>query len=310
MSRVYLCVSIDTECDKGKDWRSKAPMGYRGIHNGITERLQPLFASFGAKPTYLLSPEIMRNEPCVEALRRVASSCELGTHLHGEYAEPGAFEPEVTKDFQRNYPPHIEQQKIKYLTDRFKCAFDRKPMSFRAGRFGIGPHTIGILEHLGYTVESSVTPHMDWGTSGAPGLAFPNAPTQPYRPDRICPGRPGSAQILEVPITIRKRWLNALPLVGSRIDPRWLRPSRGSAKALITLAENEITSAQQNAPRRPVILNAMLHNVEVVPNLSPYAASEREARGILTRLYALLSWASKQGVAVVGLGDVPEILGW
>ena len=36
--------------------------------------------------------------------------------------------------------------------------FGHAPASFRAGRFGIGPRSIGILDDLGYAVESSVTP--------------------------------------------------------------------------------------------------------------------------------------------------------
>jgi len=307
-SRAYLCVSIDTECDKGKAWRCKKPMAFAGIHDGVVKRLQPLFASFGAKPTYLLSPEVLRDDACVEVFRALEPNAELGTHLHGEYAEPDAFEPDVTSAFQRDYAPEIEKKKLTYLTDLFIRAFGHQPQSFRAGRFGIGDASIGILESLGYTVESSVTPYMDWSSSGAKGLAFPDAPTQPYRPDPIAPGRPGTASILEVPVTIKKSVWNALPVVGSRIDPRWLRPTRGTADGLVRVAEDEIADARRRAPGRPVILNAMFHNVEIVPDTSPYAATEAEAHGILSRLRALLDFARRESISVVGLGDVPEIL--
>lgn len=307
-SRAYLCVSIDTECDKGRGWRCKKPLSFEGIHEGVEKRLAPLFATFGAKATYLLSPEVLRDPRSLEVFRRLSSSSELGTHLHGEYAEPDAFEPDVTSAFQRDYPPAIEQAKLTYLTDLFIRAFGEQPRSFRAGRFGVGPASIGILEGLGYHVESSVTPHMDWTESGAPGLAFQGSPTQPYHPDPERPGEPGSARILEVPVTIRKRLVNALPFVGKKVDPRWLRPTRGTGEALVRLAEDEIADARRHAPARPVILNAMFHNVEIVPHLSPYAASEREAAGILGRLRELLAWASREGIAVVGLGDVPDIL--
>jgi hypothetical protein len=309
MSRAYLCVSIDTESDKGRGWRSRRPMSFDGIHDGVVKRLHPLFERFGAKPTYLLSPEVLRDEGCVETFRKLAPSSELGTHLHGEYAEPGASDPDVTKDFQRDYPPAVERQKLTYLTDLFIRAFDHQPQSFRAGRFGIGPASIGILESLGYAVESSVTPHMDWTSSGAPGLSFRDAPSQPYRPDPTEPGRAGSATILEVPVTIRRRFLNGVPGLGSRVDPRWLRPTRGTEAGLVRVAEDEIAAARRAAPHRPVILNAMFHNVEVVPGLSPYAYDEEGARSILDRVRALLSFARRQAIAVVGLGDVPEILG-
>ncbi len=309
MSRAYLCVTIDTECDKGPAWRCRRPLSFEGITNGVVQRLQPLFERFGAKPTYLLSPEVMRDEASVTIFRRIAQSCELGTHLHGELAEPGAHEPEVTAAFQRDYPPDIERLKLTYLTDLFIRAFDHQPQSFRAGRFGIGPASIGILESLGYAVESSVTPHMDWTSSGAPGLAFMHAPTQPYRPDRTDPGLRGDAALLEIPITIRKRFLSGLPGIGAKIEPRWLRPTRGTGKALVRVAEDEIAAARKEAPDRPVILNAMFHNVEIVPHLSPYADDEESARGILGRLRDLLAFAHRHAITVVGLGDVPEILG-
>jgi hypothetical protein len=309
MSRAYLCVSIDTESDKGRGWRSKRPLSFEGVRDGVVRRLQPLFERFGAKPTYLLSPEVLRDPECIATFRRLAPACELGTHLHGEFAEPGAYEPDITNDFQRDYPPEVERQKLTYLTDLFIRAFDHQPQSFRAGRFGIGSASVGILESLGYTVESSVTPHMDWSSSGAPGLAFLDAPSQPYRPDREDPGRVGDARLLEVPVTIRRRFLNALPGIGKRVDPRWLRPTRGTGEQLVRVAEDEIAEARRLAPDRPVILNAMFHNVEIVPDLSPYASNEEEARGILDRLRALLSFAHRRDIAVVGLGDVPEILG-
>lgn len=308
MSRAYLCVSIDTESDKGRGWRSKRPMAFEGVSDGVARRLQPLFALYGAKPTYLLSPEVLRDEASVETFRRIGPSCELGTHLHGEYAEPDAFEPDVTSAFQRDYAPDVERAKLTYLTDLFIRAFGEQPRSFRAGRFGIGPATIGILEALGYTVESSVTPHMDWTSAGAPGLSFHGAPTQPYRPSAEAPERPGDAELLEVPVTIRKSAWNALPGIGKRLEPRWLRPTRGSARALVRVAEDEIADARTRAPGRPVVLNAMFHNVEVVPDKSPYAANEDEARGIVERLAALLAFAKREGVLVVGLGDVPDIL--
>lgn len=309
MSRAYLCVSIDTECDKGPAWRSRRPMSFAGVHVGIVERLQPLFASYGAKPTYLVSPEVIRDPQSAEELRAIGASCELGAHLHGEYAEPGAWEPEVTRDFQRDYEGDVEQRKLTYLTDQFIRAFEHQPVSFRAGRFGIGPRTIGILESLGYAVESSVTPNVDWSNQGSPGLSFENAPTQPYRPRREDPTQPGDSTILEIPITIRRRLLNALPGIGKRVEPRWLRPTWATGEALVRLAEDEIADARRAAPGRPVVLNAMLHNTEIIPDASPYAEAEPEAREILDRLRCLLAFAKRESIAVIGLGDVPEIIG-
>jgi hypothetical protein len=304
---IYLCVSIDCECDKGPGWKLQRPLRFGGITEGIEARLEPLFRAHGAKATYLLSPEVMRDDASLEALRRVAATAELGTHLHGEFATPDDFEPEVTRVFQRDYPREVEQAKLASLTADFTRAFDHPPRSFRAGRFGIGDESLGMLADLGYLVESSVTPFVEHSDVGAPGLDFRGAPTQPYHPDPRLPGVPGDSPLLEVPVTIRPRLMNRLPLLGKRLERRWLRPTRGSGRALVDLAKDEIDDARATAPGRPVVLNAMFHNVEVVPGASPYAQNEREAAGILGRLAALLEFARGSRIAVVGLGDLPEI---
>jgi hypothetical protein len=301
--KTYLCVSIDCECDKGPGWRTQKPLAFEGVTEGIARRLQPLFRSYGAKPTYLLSPEVIRDAKSADALSRLGTEAELGTHLHGELAEPGAFVPDETTVFQRDYPSDVEEKKLAYLTGLFRDTFGRSPSSFRAGRFGIGPSSIGILESLGYAVESSVTPFMDWSDK-APGLSFALSPTQPYHPDAGEPSRVGSSEILEVPVTIRPRTMQRLPVVGKHVDPRWLRPTRTTGPAMIALAREEAAAAPAG---KPVVLNAMFHNVEIVAGASPYAATDREARKILERLGALLAFARSAGIPVIGLSDVPGI---
>jgi hypothetical protein len=275
------------------------------VHVGIGERLHPLFQRFGAKPTYLLSPELLRDPGCVERLAAL-DGCELGTHLHPELAEPDAFEPDVTAAVQRDCPPDVERAKLAWLTEAFRGAFGRSPASFRAGRFGVGPSTLGILEGLGYAVESSVTPHVDW-SDVSPGLTFVGAPTQPYHPDPRDPARPGASPLLEVPVTIRPRALSRLPVVGKHIEARWLRPTRSDGDELVAIAR-ETVEEEARRGARPVVLNAMFHNVEVVAGASPYAATDAAALRILDRVGALLEHARREGIACVGLSDVPELL--
>jgi hypothetical protein len=306
-SGAFLCVSIDCECDKGPAWRTREPLTFDGVHLGIGARLHPLFRRFGAKPTYLLSPELLRDDRCVEALAAL-DGCELGTHLHGELAEPGAFEPDVTDAVQRDYPEDVERAKLGWLTSAFRDAFGRAPASFRAGRFGVGRNTVPILVDLGYAVESSVTPHVDW-SDVSPGLSFVGAPTQPYHPDPHDPARPGAAALLEVPVTIRARALSRVPVVGRLVEQRWLRPTRTSGAELVAIARETVAEARRAKPERPVVLNAMFHNVEVVAGASPYAATDAEAARIADRLAELLDYAAREDIACVGLSDVPGVLG-
>jgi len=305
-ARAFLCVSIDCECDKGPAWRTRRPLAFQGVHVGIAERLHPLFRRFGAKPTYLLSPELLRDARCVERLASL-DGCELGTHLHGELADPGAFEPDVTDAVQRDYPRELERAKLTWLTDAYRTAFGRSPRSFRAGRFGIGANTIPILDELGYAVESSVTPHVDW-SDVSPGLTFVGAPTQPYHPDPGAPFRPGTARLLEIPVTIRPSHLARVPVLGKLVEHRWLRPTRSSGDALVAIARETVAAEREAHPERPVVLNAMFHNVEVVAGTSPYASTDAEAWAIVERVGSLLEYWRSEGLACVGLADVPELL--
>jgi len=305
---AYLCVSIDCECDKSEGWRVRKPLRFAGITDGIAGRLQPLFGSFGAKPTYLLSPEVMRDAAAAECLNTLPGSAEFGTHLHGEFVDPDAFEPDETTAFQCNYPPTVERDKLYALTSLFRDTFGVAPASFRAGRFGIGPHSLKFLTELGYAVDSSVSPLKDWSRQGAPAASFLQAPSQPYWPLPEAPARVADAPgpLLEVPVTILPARFGALPLVGRRFEPRWLRPTRGTAASLIKVARDELNRA--GGKGRPVVLNCMFHNVEIMPGLSPYAKDEAAAVAILDRLTALLAFARREAIKVVGLGDIAGLL--
>jgi hypothetical protein len=289
MSRAYLCVSIDTVSDQADGWKPRHPRSFEGITDGVVERIHPLFERFGAKPTYLLAPEVLSDRACVATFRALAPTCELGTQLPHFARDDAAVAREV------------ERAELTSVTDAFIRAFEHQPQSFRTSRSRIGPTSVGLLESLGYLVDASVTPHVG---------AFHDAPSQPYRPDPLAPGQRGGAALLEVPITIRRHFLGAIPGIGRRFDARarWVRPTRGTAAALVRVAEDEMATARRSAPTQPVILNALLRNVEVVPSASPYGSDEAAAHGILDRLRALLAYARREAIAVIGLADVPSIL--
>jgi hypothetical protein len=281
MSRAYLCVSIAVRGDEDAEGSARQPPSFEGTTDGVVARIHPFFERFGARPTYLLSADVLRVPACLDAFVPLAPSSELGTHLDHVSAPEG------------------ERAALTDVTDLFIRAFGHQPQSFRGGARGPTPDTLGILESLGYAVDASVTPHVAAGAG---------APTQPYRPDAGEPARAGSAAILEVPVTIRRHPLQALPGIGRRVGPRWLSPAHETPGALVRLAEDELAAARRAAPERPAVLHAVLDNVDVVPRASKRRANEEQARGVLDGLRALLAFARGAGIPVVGLTDVLEIL--
>lgn len=156
----FLLVTIDTECDKTATWHAASPLRFASVVEAVPNRLRPLFADFGVRPTYLLSPEVMTHpEPC--AVLREARNVELGTHLHGERVVPQMktwdLAGSTTKDMQWEYPPKLGQAKLAVRTELFLQQFGSELRSFRAGRFGASRQTARFLQELGYSIDSSVT---------------------------------------------------------------------------------------------------------------------------------------------------------
>jgi hypothetical protein len=221
---------------------------------------------------------------------------------------------------QLEYAPDIERQKLTNLTRLFERVIGSAPTSFRAGRFGISAHTLSCLAELGYRVDSSVTPfwkhefgqHVNdhWG-----------APVQPYFPNPAAPWLRGGSPVLQVPVTIVNAFYMRFPgwvqrrlsasgglhrrilrRVGVTI-PRamWLRPQRSTPAELVEIADLVI----RRAGSRPAVLNMMYHNVEVVPGLSPYAASEEDVQSILNSQRILFEHLHQNYELIpVGLSEV------
>ncbi|RED47060.1 hypothetical protein DFQ10_101839 [Winogradskyella eximia] len=321
-SNIYLSITIDTECDKGAKWKVKQPMSFHNMYNGVVNRLQPLFDKYNVKATYLLSPEIIRDERSVEILKKFDSKVELGTHLHAEFIEPQAnFTSDTTKEFQSNFDPEIEKAKLVNLTNLFIETFGYRPLSFRAGRFGISKYSLKFLQDLGYLVDSSVTPDFTIKNKESKQVInFFGAPYQPYFPSEKDFRRHGKLSILQVPVTVvHKRVLN-VPLWikrGIMVDksyqhiifnyltqfskPRWLRPTYADIDQMKSITNDMVKQAKGS----DVFLCMMFHSNEFEVGMSPYSLNEAAVDKILDRLDAYLSWVtSKDNFSSLGLSEI------
>lgn len=316
---IAVCVSIDTEVDHRADsWHKSRPLTFRSVVEGVPHRLSPLFARHGARPTYLLTYEVMNDAASVEALARLRDA-ELGTHLHGDHVPPDARVPELAGakswDFNCAYPADLERAKLQTITERFRACFARAPRSYRAGRYGASGRTARLLVELGYRVDSSVTPGLRWRNDAQSAeVDFRRAPRAPYRPSAADLARPGELPLWEVPVTILRRPIAWDAAVGAyqaitrrpmRRYPVWLRPSTTSWPWLRWAAARLV----RQAGAEPLTLcNIMFHSMEVVPAASPYARSESDAGRILTRLDRLLGFLAAAGARFFTLSELADLL--
>ena len=309
---IHLLITIDTEIDKAKDWSVSSTESFSSVTTGIPDKLTKVFSKYGARPTYLLSPEVIRNDECVSILKNL-KDCELGTHMHGDMIEPfchqGPMANMHTDNMQSSYPYEIERQKMVNLTALFATRLGYKPISFRAGRFAAGTNTLKILDELNYKVDSSVTPNIDW--NHIEGRAnYLNALVQPYYPKENSILAPHGHGVLEVPVTIleqenHNRWYQGtFHSITNRFHPiQWLRPSCNTGRGMVDVMRRV---TEEYSDKKDISLNMMFHSMEIMAGASPYAAKEKHCLRILDYLEYALAYAKDNQFRFSTLSEMPQ----
>jgi hypothetical protein len=300
MANLDLLVGIDTEGDNQWDARARANQTFENIY--ALPALHALFVRQHVRPTYLVTHPVVSDPRSAETLRalRGHGDCEIGAHHHAWETPP--VEPE---DVERHVyalalPSSRFTAQLATLTDAIEAAVGARPVSYRSGRFGFSAAHVQALERAGYLVESSIAPLFYEAHKGGP--EFVEAPLEPYflAYDDAC--RPGTSQLLELPVSAAldrrfPRWLQHAyarapwPYRTKRIlrwlrlaKMTWLRPSYSSLDAMKRLATR---LAEDEVP----ILNVLFHSSEAIVGGSPYNRTEQELADFLDRLERFLAFA-------------------
>jgi hypothetical protein len=165
---------------------------------------------YGIAPTYLVDHPIATDVRCVATLREYqeAGECTVGTQLHPWVNPPFTEELSARNSFVGNLPAELERAKLACLTDTIEQAFGRRPTVYRAGRYGVGPNTAGLLVEAGYRLDVSVRALFDYSPERGPD--FSGVRPLPYR---LCGGA-----LLEVPLT--SAYVGALRRQGPNLYPK------------------------------------------------------------------------------------------
>jgi len=289
-NNVFLTITIDTECDHDPLWARSKPITFKSITTGIPDLLQPAFEDVGAIPTYLLTVEVMEDEESVSALKSLKGTYEYGTHLHAAFIEPEKkyfdYAGIDSPDFQCQYSRDIEYKKLENLTNLFFDKFGYMPTSFRAGRYGAGTNTFELLEKLGYTVDTSVTPHMRW-TEPKATVDYLKAPEQPYFPKKgslVNIDTNNLNGLLEIPVTVKKRLFRS---------PKWFRPWFSSVDKMKEIVNYHLKHYSNN---EILVINMMFHSMEVIPKASPYPQTDSDVQRFISDMSEVLNWCKNEGI--------------
>jgi hypothetical protein len=257
---------------------------------GIATILRPIWNDLDIKPVYFVSPEVLTNDDCCKVLKNeIDSGAEIGTHLHSEYIGPAKKHDDFAGTSSKEYPcfahdSAIELAKIENLTEMIEQKLGVKPVSYRAARYGADLDTIKSLEKLGYKVDSSVTPHIDWSPQAGPNHSA--APDQPYFISSDDYYSAGQRNILEVPITISGK---RLPLLPNRwLFYKWLRPSH------MTATEMKALVRQFQRTYEAPVLNMMFHSMEIIPGKSPFVRTKFQQNLYIRRLISIIKYLKEK----------------
>lgn len=181
-----LVVVVDTE--EEFDWTAPFDPASTAVTNIACQPLaQRILDAHGMVPTYVVDYPVAATPDAAAVLRGFAGAgrCEIGAHLHPWVTPPAKGPVDARHSYPGNLPPALERDKLAALTQAIEAAFGRRPVVYKAGRYGVGPATAGILRVLGYRVDVSVVPHTDFSADGGPD--FTGLPEGPFTlgPDLI-----------------------------------------------------------------------------------------------------------------------------
>jgi hypothetical protein len=303
VSRPALLVAIDTEGDNQWDARARANQTFENLY--ALPRLHEFFASHGVRPTYVITYPVATDRRSAGVLSSLLArgDCEIGAHHHA-WETPPCIPDDVAKhQYALELPLDRFDAQLAALTGAITDNVGVRPVSYRSGRFGFSASHVSSLERQGYLVESSVAPLFYEAHKGGPD--FVGAPLRPYFLSYDDPTRPGSSNLLELPISaglnrrvpaaIERAYARApRPYATKRLlrllriaDVRWLRPSYTSAEDMMALA-------RQLAARGVPLLNLLFHSSEAIVGGSPYNRTAAQLDDFFGRLGTFLTFAMSE----------------
>lgn len=294
-------VTIDVEPDNV--WANTHSRSYENIKS--LPKFHALCSEFGIRPTYLVSWSIANNADCAKILESLLhqGNCEIGIHPH-LWETP----PKITQDTSErawvgpDYAESVLNDKIENLANLIGKRFGR-PISHRAGRWGIDFRQVGILKSHGIEVDTSVIPGVDWSSTGI--LDHTLAPIDPYFVGSHGILDEGSEGLLEVPCTIKPGLklfgLESNTYVGriiSRVGQgyQWLRASPN-------LSPEQMIHTSKWAIEQLTHLNLMSHSSEFMPGGSPYWKSLNDIERQFQMFRKLFTYWQASGVRPMTLAE-------
>jgi len=303
--RVLLTVDTEEEFDWRADFRRD---GYGLSHVAAIPRFQSFCEGLGAHPVYLVDWPIVTDPRAVEiigdAVRRGAA--EVGVQLHPWVNPPFDEAVNVTNSYAGNLPPALEAAKFAVLRDRIEDAFGAPPLIYRAGRYGLGPHTGELLKAAGIRIDTSVRSLFDYSATNGPD--YSHHPLAPYWVDR-------EQRLLELPVTsaywgpLRHKG-PTLHRIQRHVPTFFSGFSRLGLLERIALTPEGVSIAEAirgidiAVESKLPVLVLSFHSPTLAPGHTPYAADAAAVEALYEWFTAIYAALGQRGVRSVTVGEI------
>ncbi|MCZ6678858.1 MAG: polysaccharide deacetylase family protein [Candidatus Poribacteria bacterium] len=165
----FLITCVDVE----EEFNWNAPFSRHGYTTvslrsiGVAKRI---FDKFHIRPIYFVDYPVAKNDPSVAILSDIlnAGEGEIGAQLHPWVNPPFDEDLTVRNSYPGNLPPWLEGAKLRLLTEIIQERFGIRPTVYKAGRYGVGENTKGMLAENGYRIDMSVRSHCDLSDDDGP----------------------------------------------------------------------------------------------------------------------------------------------
>lgn len=316
-----LFVTVDTEEDNWGEYTCANPTvdNLRALAD-----FQDLCERYGAQPTYLVNHAVVTSPLGREIIGELRSrGAAFGTHCHPWHTPPVEEVPGDETSYLSRLPAPLVARKLARLTAAVAEAVGTQPRSFRSGRWATGPVVTMALHDLGYQIDASICPGVDWTPEGGmdhsrhPGFAYRFRPAAPFTPDPAGP-------MVQIPTTTgfwQHNQARALRRYrqAQRLHPRlravgfadlfrvanfrWLSPEVSSTRDMIRLARALMAN-------RIGHLDLTFHSPTLVPGLTPFTRTAADRDRFMDRLEQVLDFVLGAGARSApleeGLTLVPD----
>lgn len=300
-------LTVDTE--EEFDWDGPFSPSDHGLqHVGRLRKFQQFCEGIDVSPVYLVDWPVATSKMAGEILGDAVKSgkAEIGIQLHPWVNPPHREEVSPYNSYAGNLPRELEQEKFLRLRDAIAENFDTSPMIYRAGRYGLGPHSVEMLRDAGVAIDTSVRSKFDYRPGHGPD--YSKTPLVPYWLDE-------PKSVLELPLT--SVFWGLLRKQGDLLQPLMDRyPILGGVLSNLSLLERipltpEGISAEEALRGIDIaiddglpILVLSFHSPSLVPGNTPYVRTEDDLDQFYDWWRTIYGYLQKRGVAPTTVSEI------